>query len=112
MASRDGAGRMPKDCSNTGMHNHYVCSPHLEHCHNQSCQYRMQSRLGHRFSLKGSLVAEGIHTQQAKRKEGTSLMGWRTGQRMGQRMLEAKTSMLREMVEAKMVRGICSRKWA
>ena len=53
-------------------------------------------------------MVEVIHMQEAKRRKGTSLMGWRTGQRM----LEVRKRMPREMVEAKMVRGMCLRKWA
>ena len=50
--------------------------------------------------------------QEAKRRKGTSLMGWRMGLRMGRRMLEVRTSMPRETVEAKKVRGICLKNWA
>ena len=103
---------MPNVCSNIYMHHHNGCSPHLEHCHFQTYQCRMQSILDHMFSLKMSFVVEVIHTQEAKGRKGTSLMGWHMEQRMGRRMLEVRTNMLREMVEAKMVRGICSRKWA
>lgn len=72
----------------------------------------MRNKHGHRFPQTLGLVVEVIHTQEAKRRKGTSLTGWHTGQRMGRRTLGVKTSMLKEMVEAKVVRGICSRKWA
>lgn len=53
-----------------------------------------------------------IHMQEEKRRVGTSLVGRRMGQHMGLRMLKVGTSTLRgkfvPMVEAELVRDICS----
>lgn len=62
-------------------------------------------------------VMDEFHMQEEKRRMGTSLVGRHMGQHMGQHtglhmglhMLEVRTSMLRDMVEAMTVRGICSR---